>query len=65
MLPISQKNNIRKKVCFGELSIKFFFMSRISKLQETQASGSFLSTLYSDFLCDSQSGITNNTGILG
>jgi len=64
MLPISQKNNIRKKVYFGELSI-IFFMSRISKLQKTQASGSFLSTLYSDFLCDSQSGITNNTGILG
>jgi hypothetical protein len=54
MLPISKKNNTRKKVCFGALSIKYyFFMSRISKLQETQASGSFLSTLYSDFLCDS------------
>jgi len=26
MLPISKKNNTRKKVCFGALSIKYYFL---------------------------------------
>lgn len=42
-----QKNNIGKNICFGAVSIKyFFFMSRISKLQETQVSSSLLSSFH-------------------